>query len=213
MFINLSPEKIVQFADDMEMFIHIVMKVAKAFQPAILYIEEAHRLFLKKVPPEMAVIKPKLLVPFIDKKILKPLKPEEKIMMIGTSNVPWEGGGGIKKTFQKVIMVPKCDYGSSFLIWLDLMTENVPDELEGYAYSALARVMQSFTCGDVTNNIADTLRVERQLRLKTQALDPNEFIDYFFDECDPAIYPPEEKVSYKIYIYIFQNWSLISRLF
>lgn len=196
-FINLSPEKVVQFADDMEMFIHIVMKVARAFQPVILYIEEAHRLFIKKVPPEMTDIKPKLLASYLDKKILKTIKTEEKIMLIGTSNAPFEGGGGIKKCFQKIVMIPKCDYGSSFLIWLDLMTENVPEELEGYAYSALARVMQAFTCGDVTNNIADTLKVERQFRLKIQPLDPNEFLEYFFTQCDPAIYPPEEKVNLK----------------
>lgn len=200
-FINLSPEKVLQFADDMEMFAHIVVKVAKAFQPAILYIEEAHRLFVKKVPPEQAELRPKLIVPYLDKKILKQIKDEEKIMLIGTSNEPWAAGRGLKVSFQKVLLIPKCDYGTSFLIWLDLMTENVPDELEGYAYTALAKVMQAFTTGDVTNNIANTLNVERKMRLKSQALDPMEFLEHFFTECEPNIFPPEEKVKLNYFVY------------
>lgn len=204
MFINLSPEKVLQFANDMEMFVHIVVKVAKAFQPVILYIEEAHRLFVKKVPPEQAELRPKLLVPYLDKKILKNIKDEEKIMLIGTSNEPWAAGRGLKVSFQKVLMIPKCDYGTSFLIWLDLMTENVPDELEGYAYTALAKVMQAFTTGDVTNNIANTLNVERKMRLKSQALDPTEFLEYFFTKCEPNIFPPEEKVNFNYFVYFYR---------
>lgn len=195
-FINLSPEKVLQFANDMEMFVHIVVKVAKAFQPVILYIEEAHRLYVQKVPPELADLRPKLLAPYLDKKILKSIKNEDKIMLIGTSNEPWAAGRGLKLTFQKVLMIPKCDYGTSFLIWLDLMTENVPEELDGYAYTALAKVMQAFSTGDVTNNIGSTLNVERKMRLKSQALDPMEFLEHFFTECEPNIFPPEEKVHF-----------------
>ncbi|KAH8405416.1 hypothetical protein KR222_011526 [Zaprionus bogoriensis] len=207
-FINLSPEKVVQFADNMKMFMHIVMKVARNFQPAILYIEEAHRVFMQKVPPEMADIKPKLLAPYIGKSILKPIKKDDKIMLIGTSNLPWSAKGAFKKSFQKVLLIPKCDYGTSFLLWLDLMTENVPDDLEGYTYSALARVLQAYNSGDITNNIANTLRVERKMRLKSEALDPTEFLEYFLTVQDPPMFPPELKMMEK-----FDKWFKKSNKF
>ncbi|XP_034483458.1 dynein regulatory complex protein 11, partial [Drosophila innubila] len=200
-FLNLSPEKIFQYEDDMGMFLHKVMKVAKAFQPTILYIEEAHRVFAKKVPPELISIKPTLLGPYIGKKILKLIKKTDKIVLLGTSNMPWSARGTLKKSFQKIVLIPKCDYGTSFLLWLDLMTENAPDDMEAYAYSALAKVLQAYNSGDITNNIAQTLNVERKMRLKFEALDPKEFLEYFLTENDPPMFPPELKMMEK-----FTKW-------
>ncbi|XP_034107567.1 dynein regulatory complex protein 11 [Drosophila albomicans] len=200
-FINLSPEKTTQYADDMNMFLHKVMKVAKAFQPAILYIEEAHRVFAKKTPPEQAAMKPTILASYIAKKILKPIKKSDKIVLLGTSNMPWAAKGTLKRNFKKIILIPKCDYGTSFMLWLDLMTENAPDDLEAYQYSALARVLQAYNSGDITNNIAQTLNVERKMRLRFDALEPKEFLEYFLSENNPPMFPPELKMMEK-----FTKW-------
>ncbi|KAH8239418.1 hypothetical protein KR032_003988 [Drosophila birchii] len=200
-FMNLSPEKTYKYADDLKYFLHVILKVAKAFQPTIMYIEEAHRVFWKKVPPEARAILPKLLGSAINKKILKPLKKQDKIVLLGTSNMPWAAAGGIKKAFQKVLLIPKCDYGTSFLLWLELMTENAPDDMKEHAYSALARVLQAYTSGDITGNIEQTLNVERKMRLKTEALDPHEFLECFLSKTDPPIFPPEQKIMDK-----FNKW-------
>ncbi|KAH8360280.1 IQ and AAA domain-containing protein 1 isoform X1 [Drosophila serrata] len=200
-FMNLSPEKTYKYADDLKYFLHVITKVAKAFQPTILYIEEAHRVFWKKVPPESRAIMPKLLGSSLNKKILKPLKKQDKIVLIGTSNMPWAAAGGIKKAFQKVLLIPKCDYGTSFLLWLELMTENAPEDMKEYAYSALARVLQAYTSGDITENVKETLNVERKMRLKTEALDPHEFLEYYLSKNDPPIFPPEQKLMDK-----FNKW-------
>ncbi|KAH8299633.1 hypothetical protein KR044_003818 [Drosophila immigrans] len=200
-FINLSPEKTVKYADDMNMFLHKVMKIAKAFQPTILYIEEAHRIFAKRTAPENVVLKPTILAPHIPKKILKPIKKSDKIVLLGTSNMPWAAKGGLKRNFKKIILIPKCDYGTSFLLWLDLMTENAPDDLESYSYSALARVLQAYNSGDITNNISHTLNVERKMRLKFDALEPKEFLEYFLSEQEPPMFPPELKIMEK-----FTKW-------
>ncbi|XP_017034107.2 dynein regulatory complex protein 11 isoform X1 [Drosophila kikkawai] len=200
-FMNLSPEKTYKFADDLKYFLHVVLKVAKAFQPTIIYFEEAHRLFWKRVPPEAREIKPKLLGTSINSKILKPLKKQDKIVLIGTSNTPWSAAGGIKKAFQKVLLIPKCDYGTSFLLWLELMTENAPDDMKEHAYSALARVLQAYSSGEITENIRETLNVQRKMRLQTEALDPHEFLECFISKNDPPIFPPEQKIMDK-----FTKW-------
>ncbi|EDW70357.1 dynein regulatory complex protein 11 [Drosophila virilis] len=200
-FINLSPEKVYKHADDMNMFLHIVMKVAREFQPTVLYIEEAHRVFFKKVPADQKEISPKLLAPFITKKILKPIKKTDKIVLLGTSSMPWAAKPQLKKAFQKIVLIPKCDYGTSFLLWLELMTENATNDLENYTYSALARVLQAYNSGDITNNIANTLNVERKMHLKSEALNPREFLEYFLTELDPPLFPPELKMMEK-----FSKW-------
>ncbi|KAH8370364.1 hypothetical protein KR093_003160 [Drosophila rubida] len=200
-FINISPEKTVKYVDDLNMFLHKVMKVAKAFQPTILYIEEAHRVFAKKIPPEEVDLKPTAIASAIAKKILKPIKKTDKIVLLGTSMMPWAAKGTLKKNFKKIILIPKCDYGTSFLIWLDLMTENAPDDLETYTYSALARVLQAYNSGDITSNIARTLNIERKMRLKFEALEPKEFLEYFLSENNPPMFPPELKVMEK-----FTKW-------
>ncbi|KAH8270293.1 hypothetical protein KR018_006801 [Drosophila ironensis] len=200
-FMNLSPEKTYKYAKDMKYFLHLIVKVAKAFQPTILYVEEAHRLFWKKVPPEASHLNPKLLGTALASKILKPLKKNDKIVLVGTSNMPWAAGGGIKKLFQKVLLIPKCDYGTSFLLWLELMTEKAPDDMPEYAYSALARVLQAYDSGDITENIKNTLNVERTMRLKSEPLDPHEFLEYFISKSDPSIFPPDAKLMDK-----FDKW-------
>ncbi|XP_037722053.1 dynein regulatory complex protein 11 [Drosophila subpulchrella] len=200
-FMNLSPEKTYKYADDLKYFLHVVLKVAKAFQPTIMYFEEAHRLFWKKIPPEAVEIKPRLLGSSIASKILKPLKKNDKIVVVGTSNMPWAAKGGIKRAFQKVLLIPKCDYGTSFLLWLELMTENAPDDMKEHAYSALARVLQAYTSGDINENIKQTLSIDRKMRLKNEALDPNEFLEYFLSKNEPPIFPPEEKLMEK-----FNKW-------
>lgn len=200
-FINLSPEKTFQYADDMNMFLHKVMKVAKAFQPAILYIEEAHRVFANKVPADQISIKPTLLAPYIGKKILNPIKKTDKIVLLGTSYMPWSAKGTLKKSFQKILLIPKCDYGTSFLLWLDLMTENAPNDLDAFAYSALAKVLQAYNSGDIVNNVSKTLNVERKMRLNFEALEPKEFLEYFLSENDPPMFPPELKMMEK-----FTKW-------
>lgn len=170
------------------------MKVAREFQPAILFIEEAHRVFYKKVPSEEKYMSPTLLAPYIQKKILKPIKKTDKIVLLGTTSLPWLAKPLLKKTFQKILLIPKCDYGTCFLLWLDLMTENAPDALENYAYSALAKIMKAYNSGDTSNSIANTLSVSRKMRLKAEALNPEEFLEYFLTEMDPPLFPLEDKV-------------------
>ncbi|KAH8379351.1 hypothetical protein KR009_004343 [Drosophila setifemur] len=200
-FMNLSPEKTYKYAGDLKYFLTIVLKVAKAFQPTILFVEEAHRLFWKKIPPEAAELNPRLLGSSLASKILKALKVTDKVVLVGTSNMPWSAKGGIKKAFQRVLLIPKCDYGTSFLLWLELMTENAPDDMPEYAYSALARVLQAYTSGEITENVRNTLSVDRRMRLKNEALDPHEFLEYFLSKNDPSIFPPEIKLMEK-----FNKW-------
>ncbi|XP_065362317.1 IQ and AAA domain-containing protein 1-like [Calliphora vicina] len=200
-FINLSPEKTYQFSENLKYFIHVVMKVAKALQPTIIYIQDAHRIFWKKIPKDQKKIKPTLLKGVLVKNVLKCIGKEDKIMLVGTSCLPWSANSMFKKVFENMLLIPESDYGTIFLMWLELITQNIPsDYFEDFILSVLAKVFKRYHASDITVNVANTLKLERRLQLHLNALYPSEFLEYFISRSYP-LFPLEEKVFEK-----YRNW-------
>ncbi|XP_037807369.1 dynein regulatory complex protein 11 isoform X1 [Lucilia sericata] len=200
-FINLSPEKTYHFSENLKYFVHVVMKVAKAFQPTIIYIKDVHRIFWKKIPKDQIYMKPTLLKVALVKDVLKSIRKEDKIMVVGTSNLPWSANASFKKVFQNMLLIPESDYGSIFLMWLELITQNVAsDYFEDCMLSVLAKLFQKYSSGDITDSVENILKIERRMRLHTNRLNPNEFLEYFISRPYP-LFPLEEKVSEK-----YKNW-------
>ncbi|XP_037935779.1 IQ and AAA domain-containing protein 1-like [Teleopsis dalmanni] len=201
LFINISPEKIFQFAEDLPYFLHVLMKVARAFQPTILFIEDAHRVFWKKIPEDQKGINPRMLQKSIAKKILKPIKKDDRIMLLGTSDVPWTAKPKFKKIFQKIILIPKSDYGSSFLLWLEFVSQTADqDVIDDYVYSALAKTFQAYNSGEIVNNVETTLNIQRRLELRQASLEPEEFVDHFIGGENSQL-PLDQKIVDK-----YENW-------
>lgn len=46
---NLSSDVVAKYKDDMPYFVHLVTKMASVLQPSVLFIDEAHKTFIKKV--------------------------------------------------------------------------------------------------------------------------------------------------------------------
>lgn len=46
---NLSSDVVLKYQDNMAYFVHLVDKMAKILQPVVLFIDEAHKPFIKKV--------------------------------------------------------------------------------------------------------------------------------------------------------------------
>ncbi|KAM7356701.1 dynein regulatory complex protein 11 [Cochliomyia hominivorax] len=200
-FMNLSPEKTYKFNGNLQYLINVVIKVAKAYQPTIIFIQDAHRVFWKKVPKDQIDIKPTLLKDVLVKKLLKAIQKEDKIMLMGTSSLPWSANAKFKKVFQNIFMIPYSDYGSIFLLWLNLITQNVySDYFDDFLFSVLAKVFQKYNTGDITDNVSNSLNIERRLQLHLKALNPNEFLDYFFSKSQ-SLFPPDEKDIEK-----YKNW-------
>ncbi|XP_046808844.1 IQ and AAA domain-containing protein 1-like isoform X2 [Lucilia cuprina] len=200
-FINLSPEKTYQFSENLKYFVHVVMKVAKAFQPTIIYIKDVHRIFWKKIPKDQIYMKPTLLKVALVKDVLKSIRKEDKIMVVGTSNLPWSANASFKKVFQNMLLIPESDYGTIFLMWLELITQNVASEyFEDCMLSVLAKIFQKYNAGEITDCVGNILKIERRMRLHTDTLNPNEFLEYLISRSYP-IFPLEEKLSEK-----YKNW-------
>ena len=70
------------------MLLHLVMKVGKLLQPTVIYIGNAEKTFIKKVPKN-DMSDPKRLKKELPK-IIKKMSPEERILFVGTSLTPWD---------------------------------------------------------------------------------------------------------------------------
>lgn len=80
----------------------------------------AEKPFVKKVPKSDKT-DPKRLKKDLSK-LVKNITNEDRVILIGTSSSPWEGDQKLLyQTYDKVIFIPRPDYGSMSLIWKELL--------------------------------------------------------------------------------------------
>lgn len=82
--------------------------------------DDAEKPFVKKVP-KTDKTDPKRLRKDLPK-LVKSITGEDRVLLIGTSNKPWDGDQKLLyQTYDKVIYIPRPDYGTVSLIWKDLL--------------------------------------------------------------------------------------------
>lgn len=177
----------------MPYFIHLIMKMSRILQPTIIKINEIHHVFSKKIPNNEEQLKPNLLSKYLFNKIIKPIKLEDKIIVLGITNEPWKAKfNQIKKCFEKVLLIPKNDYATTFLIWQKntLSMFGIPKQFE---FSALAKVTSKYKTGEIIQNIQNTCNLRRRMQFSTKPLKHIEFIETFLKE-NPPRFPSSDKV-------------------
>ena len=70
------------------MLLHLVSKVSRLLQPSVIFIDQAEKTFVKKVA-KTDKSDPKRLKKDLPK-LVKALCPDEQVMLIGASRIPWE---------------------------------------------------------------------------------------------------------------------------
>lgn len=82
--------------------------------------DDAEKPFVKKVA-KMDKTDPKRLKKDLPK-LVKSITGEDRVLFIGTSSKPWDGDPKLLyQTYDKVIYIPRPDYGTVSLIWKDLL--------------------------------------------------------------------------------------------
>lgn len=194
---DLSPDKIAP-VQDMKYFVNLVTQMARVLQPSILFINGAHKPFYKKVPKDEQELTPKKLSKFLFKNIVKPIKKEEKIMLIGTTNEPWNSAlGKMKKCYEKILLIPCTDYRNSFITWRHQLLQklNIPRDI---CVSPLAKVMQGLSTGQIIKWVNECVGIRRRMRLSRQELTFEELLEYFLSQ-EPPLFPmtPDDFEKYK----------------
>ncbi|KAI8774492.1 IQ and AAA domain-containing protein 1 [Biomphalaria glabrata] len=179
----------------MKMLMHLIMKVGKALEPSVFWIDQCEKMFLKK-KDKTDPAKPTKWVKILNKTIKK-IKNGDRMLLIGTTKRPnLAKQKSLAKFFKKTIIVPLPDYGSRYQIWQHFIGELAGlshYEVDNMDFSSLTKVTTGFTVNAIKETCQDVLTKERvdAMRNKRSVLKPIEFV--YKIACFEPIYREEHE--------------------
>ncbi|XP_063501843.1 dynein regulatory complex protein 11 isoform X1 [Symphalangus syndactylus] len=160
----------------LQMMLHAVFKVARQLQPSVVWIEDTEKTFYKKVPNAEKMNEPKRLKKHLPQ-ILKLLKPDDRILIVGTTRRPFDAElQSFCKVYQKIILVPRPDYASRYVLWKQIIERNGGVLTSALNVSCLAKVTDGFTQGHIVEVVKGVLTDQRIRQQIHKPLTAVEFI-------------------------------------
>ncbi|KAK3566242.1 hypothetical protein QTP86_030030 [Hemibagrus guttatus] len=178
----------------LQMMLHMVFKVARLMQPSVVWIGDAEKMFYKKIPKEERDLDPKRLKKDLPK-ILKSIKAEDRVLIIGTTNNPH--GADLKslcKLYTKIILIPRPDYASRFVMWKELIRRNGGVVTSALDLSSMAKISDGYTQGHMVRVVKGILTEWRIRQLAKRPLTAAEFVSPLA-EIDPVFQDEEEALK------------------
>lgn len=87
------------------MLVHLLTKMSRILQPSIIFIDGGEKPFYKKVPKPERSQEPKKLGKVLLKQIVKPILPEDRVLVLAISNQPFAAKAKpLIKTFERVLI-------------------------------------------------------------------------------------------------------------
>ncbi|KAF6361595.1 IQ motif containing with AAA domain 1 [Rhinolophus ferrumequinum] len=151
----------------LQMMLHVVLKVARQLQPSVVWIGDTEKTFYRKVPSAERKMEPKRLKQQLPK-ILKLLKPNDRILIVGTTHRPFDAElRSFCRVYQKIILVPRPDYASRYVLWKQIIQRSGGVITNALNVSCLAKVTDGFTQGHIVEVVKGVL-TDRRIRQQTQ---------------------------------------------
>lgn len=151
-----------------EALVQKVFKTAKAMQPSVIYIDEATAIFGKKsskVAYDNTRLKKDL------PKAVKGLQPGERVLVLGVDRSPYDTDMKTLATvFQKILLIPKPDYGSRFLLWKQILQQEGVTSTRKLDLNSLSKISDGYTAGDLTVAAREVLTPRRIAMLGVKPL-------------------------------------------
>ncbi|XP_062434797.1 dynein regulatory complex protein 11 [Rhea pennata] len=175
----------------LQMMLHMVFKVAKQLQPSVVWIGDAEKTFYKKVPKAEKEMDPKRLKKILPK-FLNILKAEDRVLLVGTTGRPFDADlRPFCKVYQKIILIPRPDYASRFVLWKHIILQNGGILTKSLNISCLAKLSDGFTQGHILQAVQTVLSERRILQMTKKPLKAVEFMNSLARQ-DP-VYKEEEE--------------------
>ncbi|KAM5268669.1 dynein regulatory complex protein 11 isoform 3-T3 [Hipposideros larvatus] len=142
--------------------------------PAVRGVDQRHRENLLQKGSQRRKMEPKRLKKQLPK-ILKLLKPNDRILIVGTTHRPFDAElQSFCRVYQKIILVPRPDYASRYVLWKQIIQRRGGVITNALNVSCLAKVTDGFTQGHIVEVIKGVLtdrRVRQQTRKPLVALE------------------------------------------
>ncbi|KAM6079998.1 LOW QUALITY PROTEIN: dynein regulatory complex protein 11 [Theristicus caerulescens] len=195
---NLSASNIVgkyPGKNGLQMMLHMVFKVAKQLQPSVVWIGDTEKIFSKAVPKAEEEMNAKRLEKILPK-FLKALKAQDRVLLVGTTNRPFDANlKPFCKVYQK-ILIPRPDYASRFVLWKHIILQNGGAITNLLNISCLAKVSDGFTQGHIVQAVQAVLSELRLLQMTRKPLRTAEFMTSLARQ-DPVY--KEEEETFKVW--------------
>ncbi|XP_076172417.1 dynein regulatory complex protein 11 [Ptiloglossa arizonensis] len=157
------------------MVIHLVSKLSRLLQPSVIFMDSAEKPFVKKIP-KADKTDPKRLKKDLPK-LVKNITNEDRVILIGTSNSPWDADQKLLyQTYDKVIYIPRPDYGTMSIVWKDLLHKYSGISRQ-FNTSTITKICDGFTIGTVLASINEVMTTKRMVQLRTHPLTHGELIN------------------------------------
>ncbi|KAI4472154.1 hypothetical protein MML48_1g18424 [Holotrichia oblita] len=157
------------------MLIHLITKVSRLLQPSIIYMDDAERPFVKKIPKTDKTDPKRLKKDLV--KIVKNFWPDDRVMLIGITSCPWESDQKLLlQVYQKYLVIPRPDYSSRYAIWSHLLGQY---SAVGWNFdtSGVSRISDGYTAGPIVKTVQEVMTVKRMVQLRVHTLSPLELIN------------------------------------
>ncbi|XP_039926162.1 dynein regulatory complex protein 11 [Hirundo rustica] len=178
------------------MMFHMILKVGKELQPSVVWIRDTEKMYCKGAAKRVEEMNFKRLAKLLPQ-FLKALKPKDRVLLVGTSNRPFDANlGPFCKAYQKIILVPKPDYLTRFALWKHYILQSGGALTKLVNLNCLAQVSDGFTQGHLVDVVHTVLTELRLLQMDRKPLRTAEFVTSLARH-DP-VYKEEEET--------FQAW-------
>ncbi|KAJ1529199.1 hypothetical protein ONE63_006003 [Megalurothrips usitatus] len=174
------------------MLVHLVSKVSRLLQPAVIFMDCAEKPFLKKVP-KTDKTDPKRLKKDLPK-LVKSIGPEDQVLLLGISRSPWEcDQKALAQVYTKMLLIPRPDYASRSYIWSELLFSYSGVNRQ-FDTAALAQISDGYTVGRILSVLRDVMTCKRILQMRVQPLTHAELVSAL-SRHDP-VYKEEEEAFF-----------------
>lgn len=134
--------------------INSAFKVAKEFQPAIIYCEDFELIFAAGKKKKGSVVNPlfaKMKKPIQDFKKGKFFDAEDRVAFVGCSNRPWEcSPKDVKSFFDKKIYFPFPSYGTRMNLFKTFLSQQKVTIPENFPVNTVAHITEGWSAGSVS---------------------------------------------------------------
>ncbi|XP_028259823.1 dynein regulatory complex protein 11 [Parambassis ranga] len=176
------------------MMLHMVFKVARLLQPSVIWVDDAEKMFYKKVPKEEKELDPKRLKKDLPKS-LKLIKGEDRVLIIGTTKDPLSADiKSLCKMYSKIILIPRPDYGSRYILWKELIKNQGGKVTKALDLSSLTKISDGYTPGQMVQVIQSVVTKRRIQQQASRPLIAAEFVSPLA-KIDPVFQDEEEDLK------------------
>lgn len=170
---------------DTEKMIAMVMVCAKEYQPSIIYIDEAEKVWPAKKKKKKGQKKakkndmtnPNRIEKALSKWRTKWINDETRITIIGCTSEPQEGNKKkFKKFFDKAIYFPFPDYTTRRLMWKTFISELGGKLKTDFPLSTLSHISAGYSAGSIKRTCENVLTEFRKSKMEQRPLALPEFI-------------------------------------